>query len=1384
MSILSRMSKRILSSGLIVGIVFGQIGILPLKVSAATTTVGHTYYVSNDGNDGSAGTTPETAWKSLDKVNAQTFTAGDQILFRRGDKWDNKTLYPKGSGSDGNPIKIASYGDSQAALPAIAANAQVNDAVYLYNQQYWEISELDISNTSAGYTGERNATNGALLKDLRGIHITGKDVATLSGINLHNLYVHDVTGYDAWIGGLNDTNTTTWKEPGIIMNTGWDFSKRTGGILIEALKPSGSTPTIFKNITLADSTLEHNSFGAFTIKQWSGGSSGPQWAKRSTSATAPAYSDSNFKPHENITVRGNYIDQTGDYNANGIYVTSSKNVLVENNVVKNPGVCGIELYYVDNAVVQHNEVYGSRPKAGGADSNGIDPDREVTNTIIQYNYVHDNGDGILVCGFDYNSVIIRYNLLKDNTGIWFRDSVGKGLIEIYNNVCYNTLDRSYISFANSHGGGGSGEVWKYRNNIFYNVSNSLTAVSFGNDSSTNNIFDNNLYYGPGVSAPSRDKNAISADPMFTESAPIYGFGDSVANRVKDFSALKPKAGSPLINAGKPYVKNASAILINTNELDYEGKGLSATPEIGLFEAQFNGTLSGYVTNEYGEKVANAQVKLGDKETVNTNTNGYYVIPGIDMGTYSVTVSKDGYQSKTESVVVAAETDGLNLSIGEVINKNRDVNGIVTDSSGSAVEGAKVTISKDGSLVATAISETGGVYSLKSVPIGTGYTVTVSKDGYYDGLQLSVSILAEQSNGINVGLKAGVAKKPLISDDFNQHAVGSFTGNTLWGVYNSSTSNTIEIVNDPDDSNNKLLHLKRSTGSLSVYNKAEANISGVFTINTRVKRTTGWGQYGIYTYHKSGFNTTTPTSSTNPEATLAMAGGKILSHNVRGSSTTVTAADYTDNVWYNVTHVVDWGTGTYDLYVDGKLKLSNQPLRTWSNSIDLDYLQMFTTDGSGDFYVDYIDVYQGFPFNDKLSSIQVSNVEDLTVDGGNNTLYTGTVASTVDSVAVTANRGTDFPSRIFVNGEQVTTGEASQAIALQTGENTVSVDLKDGANNVLRSYTLKLTKEAPPVNKNELQALYDENKNKEQGNYTNESWTTFTTALNDAKVILDKADATLTEVDGAYEQLEAAVNGLVVKTVDKLQLETLYNANKDKAQGNYTDESWAAFTQALTKAQEVLADEVSSQEAINQALGKLQEGIDNLKEVPFTSLEDKDVIFNFAEGVLEKGTSFYATQLTSGEIFEKVKLILDGKITLYDFSLVKGDHKVQPNGEVEVSIPIPEGYNKENLVIYYISGDGSQKEKLTGEVRGNYYTFKTSHFSLYALVDESNNNNSDIGSNSNYTNQDNNGGQSNSIEKQQSLPQTGGTSLTEWLELSGLLIILGVVLLKKKSKLKA
>ena len=42
-----------------------------------------TYYVSNTGKDSNAGTTPETAWQTINKVNKSKFAPGDQILLDR-----------------------------------------------------------------------------------------------------------------------------------------------------------------------------------------------------------------------------------------------------------------------------------------------------------------------------------------------------------------------------------------------------------------------------------------------------------------------------------------------------------------------------------------------------------------------------------------------------------------------------------------------------------------------------------------------------------------------------------------------------------------------------------------------------------------------------------------------------------------------------------------------------------------------------------------------------------------------------------------------------------------------------------------------------------------------------------------------------------------------------------------------------------------------------------------------------------------------------------------------------------------------------------------------------------------------------------------------------
>lgn len=53
-----------------------------------------TYYVKNDGNDELAGTSDETAWATLSKVNGASFDSGDVILLKRGGIWREQLTVP------------------------------------------------------------------------------------------------------------------------------------------------------------------------------------------------------------------------------------------------------------------------------------------------------------------------------------------------------------------------------------------------------------------------------------------------------------------------------------------------------------------------------------------------------------------------------------------------------------------------------------------------------------------------------------------------------------------------------------------------------------------------------------------------------------------------------------------------------------------------------------------------------------------------------------------------------------------------------------------------------------------------------------------------------------------------------------------------------------------------------------------------------------------------------------------------------------------------------------------------------------------------------------------------------------------------------------------
>jgi parallel beta-helix repeat protein len=715
-----------------------------VTVTQAAREVLKAYYVSFSGGDDANTGTEAAPWKTIARVNQENFEAGDAILFKSGDTWSwdassmtgSDFLAPKGSGEAGNPITISSYGSGDK--PKLEGKGLVDNVIRLNNQQYWEISRLEISNMVEGWENPmaRNDTQGSLIheKDLRGIYITGDNGQVLNGFNLHDLYIHDVTGQLYWIGGgaYIASPQPISDFPGMKNRTGWDASKRTGAIFAETFLGDGTNPTTFNNILVENNVLERNSFGAFSVKQYHGGSTGTKWAFPADNNYP--YNDPNFKPHTNITVRGNYIDQTGWYHGDGIYLTSVRNALVEKNVVKNPGVCGIELYYCDSITVQYNEVYGSTSKGGGGDTNGIDPDVRTSNIIIQYNYVHDCGDGFLICGGDYNTVIIRYNVLYNNTRNWIRDVVSNGIIQVYNNILYNTKAQEEtpgtMRFTGWRTSNSNNERWEFKNNVFYNAHAGTTGTSFmtGN----NSVYANNLYYGvTPPAAPSADAAplTVTVDALFN-GVVNFTTGESAAAVPTNFNFLKPAAGSPLINQGTVYTPDAARIDAVPNGKDYAGNTISGKDDIGIFAAAFNG-LAGIVSDQIGGKVAGATVIINETLSDTTGVDGKFSFPLVPPGSYTVQVIKDQFAgSETPFEVNADAVSWLPLSVGEFTGGSvqKTVTGTVT-SSGTALAGVTITIRKGAVEAGTGTTGADGAYSIANVTPDSGYTITASKDGY-------------------------------------------------------------------------------------------------------------------------------------------------------------------------------------------------------------------------------------------------------------------------------------------------------------------------------------------------------------------------------------------------------------------------------------------------------------------------------------------------------------------------------------------------------------------------------------------------------------------------------------------------------------------------------
>ncbi|RAM38762.1 right-handed parallel beta-helix repeat-containing protein [Arthrobacter globiformis] len=104
------------------------------------------FYVSAAGSDTNSGTSPDSPWQSLQKVNETAFNPGDSLSFRRGDDWMGKVELDE-SGTPSSAIRLNSYGNGP--LPTITSG-EGGDCFRL-DGSYIEVDGLRA--TGCGYAG-------------------------------------------------------------------------------------------------------------------------------------------------------------------------------------------------------------------------------------------------------------------------------------------------------------------------------------------------------------------------------------------------------------------------------------------------------------------------------------------------------------------------------------------------------------------------------------------------------------------------------------------------------------------------------------------------------------------------------------------------------------------------------------------------------------------------------------------------------------------------------------------------------------------------------------------------------------------------------------------------------------------------------------------------------------------------------------------------------------------------------------------------------------------------------------------------------------------------------------------------------------------------------
>lgn len=543
--------------------------LLAASVDAAT------YYVDTTRPDDTGdGLTEATAWKTLTKLNATTFVAGDTVRLHRGQTWTGMwTLL--GSGASENPITITNYGTG--ALPILDANSLNAQALYINGNDFITVDGIDARNATTANIEGNGVTNSVIITNCAssggnhgiwvdgtsGIQITNNtvtqgngngivllDATTTGGIVTGNVLTGTVSksaAFGIFVSGSNGTlannSATDWNSAAdgktfhLNSTTGWTVQDNTAtGCDGYNFSFSSCTNTVFAGTNTGGSAASRSFY-------FSGGS-GYGGTGTLVSTTAPiAFEILNLTGTSTLNVQASNSTWVSvlltnctvtlnnpivtDGSGHAIYVNGGGPVVINNPTIRdiawNPAYGYGDGINVLNASVTINGGSSTRCGGDGVSANGtavVTVNRHIASEHGDTTYV-TSGDGFTA--HNTSTLNLNYCIAHSNkkSGVAVvTNSTGT----IYNCTFYNNYDATladdygiYIT---------SPEAWIVKNNITANHRYEVWYAPGTLVTSNNNLFydsrGGNAFHWAGtaynfvnyLATSGKDANSRNADPVF------------------------------------------------------------------------------------------------------------------------------------------------------------------------------------------------------------------------------------------------------------------------------------------------------------------------------------------------------------------------------------------------------------------------------------------------------------------------------------------------------------------------------------------------------------------------------------------------------------------------------------------------------------------------------------------------------------------------------------------------------------------------------------------------------------------------------------------------------------------------------------------------------